>query len=214
MDRLTVFEKRILTGSAHEPRNPELVRRLLELLRRGQCVSLVGEGGSGKTTILRQLMNPDLMRSYGVPPETFVISGVTGEDTATATPDTFWTELLLPQMARSLAPVDTQLSRDIVSLPDEMGMVQLAVGEIFFRIQKKSLRALIVWDDFDWVRENPALGLGFFAFLRSLAMTWQVTYLISGNEPIQRTLAWNARTSPFDNIFDIYTLSLGAGTKA
>ncbi len=214
MDGLTHFEKRFSSLSTYEQRNPELVRRLLELLCRGQSVSLVGEGGSGKTTILRQLLDKEFMQRSGVKSESFLIAGVIGEDIVAATPETFWTELLLPQLSRLLQPVDSKLSQQVLSLPDEMGMVRLAVGEIFFRIQQKGLRALIVWDDFDWVRENSSLDLSFFGFLRSLAMLWEVTYLVSGNEPIQRTLAWNAKTSPFDNIFDSYTLSLGASTNA
>src|SRR5712691_13119157 len=98
---MSYFVDRLRTETVPPEDRHSMVDRVVHLLEKGGSVAIIAEGGAGKTTLLRQVLHPGLMKQYGVDPDRFLVAGVTGEDILGRSVASFWTDLILPDLAES-----------------------------------------------------------------------------------------------------------------
>jgi hypothetical protein len=158
-------------------------RAVLAHLSGGQCISLVGPLGSGKTSFLNYVSDPGVSARYGLRPDASLFVRLEGRDLAgcdqAACLERF-AERILTQAERA----SPALARQMRAALGGKSRGHLALRTLFRIVCDDGRQPVVLLDDFDDLATNPRLENSFFAALRSLATGCQVSYLIASRQPL------------------------------
>jgi serine/threonine-protein kinase len=115
------------------------------------------------------------------------------------TPDKFLQALT--QAFRSEYPgLFASLNSLVPKLPDVSNYDQFR--EMIQHLMSEGLSVIGFFDDFDVITKNPDFPLTFFAFMRSMANAYDVAYVTTSSETLQKLcVSKDVEESPFFNIF-------------
>ncbi|MBI5490997.1 MAG: protein kinase [Deltaproteobacteria bacterium] len=161
-----------------------------------QSFSLVGDRRIGKSSLLHQLQNPDVLRTNV--PETVVGSlRLRYHDFQSGAPsdEPAFLEFLCRHVAAALgAPAAPAPSRECLL-------------DLLRQLDAAGLRLALLWDEFEVVTRHRGLGLETYAFLRSLAQNHRLAFITASGRDL-RTVCHSAQVadSPFFNVFQTLRL--------
>ena len=151
------------------------IARLFTLLQTGQSISLIGPESIGKSSLLFHLARPDIYTAHGFAPDQICFVYLDGDGCRALAPPILYTviaeKLYAALGAANLHIEELPLTETVVTLRQ----LEQAIG----RITAGGIRLILLVDGFDALSANPRLDLDFFAGLRSLAMQYDVTYVIA-----------------------------------
>jgi hypothetical protein len=159
------------------------VRFILEYVRNGQCISLVGPRGCGKTSLLNYVSDPGVCASHGLRPGSVLFVRLEGRELADydqAACLGLFTERIIEQADEADAGLGEQLQ-------DALGgrnRGHLGLRTLFRVLRDYGKQPVVALDDFDDLAQNARLEDSFFAALRSLATGCQVSYLVASLQPL------------------------------
>jgi len=160
---------------------------------RPQCISIIGEKSIGKSSLLNYLSHPKIKENLLSDPPRYLFGCLHLKRQPIGAPDEF-----LKKLTDSLR----EGHPDIPEVSDYNSF-----RELIQHLDKEKLSLVAFFDDFDMVTQNPDFPLTFFSFLRSMANTYNVAYVTSSSESLQRLcVSKDVEESPFFNIFTNITL--------
>ena len=158
-------------------------RSVLGYVQMGQCVSLVGPPGSGKTSFLNYVSDPGVRSRYGLRPGASLFVRLEGRNLAgcdqAACLDHF-AQCVVAQAEAVSPPLAGQL-RDALG---GTSRGHLGLRTLFRTVCDDGRQPVVLLDDFDAIAHNAQLEDSFFAALRSLATGCQVSYVIASQQPL------------------------------
>jgi len=164
----------------------------LQMVKRGQSVSVIGPRRIGKTSLLFHLSDAEVRVKYGLVPEWSSFVYIDG------------------QMLGGLCRLDilrlllhetiAQTSRERIDIPSIVGDRSF---ELTVRKWAKTGKQLVyLIDEFECLGKNPNLDTDFFSFLRSLAARFNVAYITASQVPLLALSDKGGQlSSPFFNFF-------------
>ena len=164
-----------------------------------ESTSVVGERRIGKTSLLKHLANPQVAEELGLLPDEYVVVYVDFQGCVSITSVRFWSRILR-QVARRLA------DDELVAMAKELGrrdeIDQFDLEDLFFEIEDRGLKLVLLMDEFEYVTRNKNFGLDFFAGLRALAIHFPLSIITATREPlVDLCHSASIQGSPFFNIF-------------
>jgi serine/threonine-protein kinase len=160
---------------------------------RPQSVSVVGEPLMGKSSLLNILTHPETKHRNLPDPSKSVFGLLHLRDRDDWTPDGFFQALT--QALRSEHP----------DLPEVSDYDRFR--EVIRHLASEGFSVIAFFDDFDVITQNPNFPLTFFSFMRSMANTYNVAYITTSSQPLQRLCVLkDVEESPFFNIFTTISL--------
>ena len=164
--------------------------------------SIVGERRVGKTSLLRVMAHPDVVRAQGLDPDRYIFVYndllMVGEST---TPLQLWLRLLRT-IRRQIQDPDPEMN-DIIADMRSSGMVDnYLLADFFDLLSDMGIHVVLLLDEFETITYNANFGPDFFGGLRSLAIHHDLALITSSRlELIDLCHSDEVRTSPFFNIF-------------
>jgi tRNA A-37 threonylcarbamoyl transferase component Bud32 len=158
---------------------------------RPQSISIVGERRIGKSSLLNYVNHPQVRDRYLDQPDAYIFAFIDLQQKRRITPAEFFKELF-------------------VLLAKETGDESLTAQEPTFdavraqleRFRRRSLKLIVLLDEFDAITTNRAFDLEFYSFLRSIANNYDVAYVTSSARDLQELCHTQLiADSPFFNIF-------------
>ena len=167
------------------------VRRILEMLGKGQSVSVIGPRKIGKTSLLFQISRSEVLQQYGFDLARCLLVYFNCEVLGRLKLEEFYA-LILKEVAGPAAQMGCQIA-------DPGRPVSFLEFESAFRkVSARKLRLALLLDEFEVLGEHQAWGAELLSGLRALATKFDVAYLTVS----QRQLAaFTRQRSPFFNIF-------------
>jgi serine/threonine protein kinase len=164
--------------------------------------SIVGERRVGKTSLLRVMAHPDVVRAHGLDPEKYIFVyndlGMVGEST---TPLQLWLRLLRT-IRRQVQDPDPELNDIIADLRSSGQIDNYLLADFFDLLSDVGLSVVLLLDEFETITYNENFGPDFFGVLRSLAIHHDLALITSSRqELVDLCHSDEVRTSPFFNIF-------------
>jgi serine/threonine-protein kinase len=158
---------------------------------RPQSVSIVGDIKIGKTSLLSYLAHEKVKYSMLNNPEEYIFLYIPCRTDSQLTLRTFTG--LLYHMTRKYSE-----NSDQESLQLEYNYFKRLVENL----HKQNKKIILFLDDFNLITLNPAFPLEFFSFLRSLANNYNLAYITTSYEDLQKLcVSKDIEESPFFNIF-------------
>lgn len=155
---------------------------------RPQSVSIIGEKAVGKSSLLNILVHSDTKRQLLSEPDRYLFGNIHLRERDDWTPD---------QFLRALTGMLRAAHTDLPEASDYDGFRALIQ-----HLDSGHLSLIAFFDDFDVITQSPDFPLTFFAFLRSMANTYNVAYVTSSSQSLQRLcVSKDVEESPFFNIF-------------
>jgi DNA-binding winged helix-turn-helix (wHTH) protein len=168
------------------------VRRALEMLSRGQSVSVTGPRKIGKTSLLFQISRADVMQQHGLDPARYLLVYFNCEGLGNLKLEEFYT--------LALGEVVSQATRRgyHFTVPERPISYQEFGNALRKAFDQKLILALLL-DEFELLSKNSNLGTELLSGLRALATRFDISYLTVSH----RSLAEFTKEdhSPFFNIF-------------
>ncbi len=180
--------------------NNEFYNRTSEIMRissrvaadRPQSVSIVGEPGIGKTSLLNWLCDPTSQAEYLDEPDSYVMLLLSLEKNSPENPEAFFG---LVQTALDAADRGSMK-------PNYDGF-----NDLVKRLMQEKKKLVLFCDDFGAVTQHQDFPLDFFSFMRSLANSHDVGYVTTSSGPLQKLChTQDIEESPFFNIFTTVNL--------
>jgi len=164
-----------------------------------ESTSVVGERRIGKTSLLKHLANPQVAEQLGLAPDEYVMVYVDFQGCVNITPVRFWSRIL-NRAARRLA------DDELIAMSKEIGsrdqIDQFDLEDLFFEIEDRGLKMVLLMDEFEYVTRNENFGLDFFAGLRALAIHFPLSLVTATREAlVDLCHSASIQGSPFFNIF-------------
>jgi len=160
---------------------------------RPQSISIVGERKIGKSSLLNMLSNQETKSQFLPEPNKYIFGHLRLRERNDWKPDEF---------LRSLTDTMRNTHPD---LPDGANYDEFR--SMIQHLDAEHISIIAFFDDFDVITQDPGFPLTFFSFLRSIANTFNVAYITSSSEPLQRLcVSKDLKESPFFNIFTNITL--------
>jgi hypothetical protein len=159
---------------------------------RPQSVSIVGDTRIGKSSLLTFLAHEETRKQYLSNPDDYIY-------------------LYIP--CRNIQPVTLEnFTRILFSLSEPYATSREESGHNKFNynyykhlvesLHKQGKKIILFLDDFNLITLNPAFPLEFFSFLRSLANNYNIAYVTTSYEDLQKLcVSKDIEESPFFNIF-------------
>ena len=159
---------------------------------RPQSVSIVGEPGIGKTSLLNWLCDPVSQEKYLDNPESYVtlLLGLGSEPPEN--PDVFFAQVRAALESSNKGTMEPSYDgfNDLVKL-----------------LMQEERKLVLFCDDFGVVTQHPNFPLDFFSFMRSLANSNDLGYVTTSSAPLQKLChTQDIEESPFFNIFTTVNL--------
>jgi len=173
--------------------------RVLQMVKRGQSVSVIGPRRIGKTSLLFHLSDPEVRVEYGLAPEQSLFICIDGQTLGSLSRSDIL-RLLLQETA-------AQISRERMDIPPVVDdrLFEQAVREW----AKPGQQLVYLIDAFECLGKNRNLGADFFSFLRSLAVRFSVAYITASQVPLIALSDQGGHlSSPFFNLFALIHLGL------
>lgn len=167
-------------------------RRALNLLRKGQSVSVIGPPGIGKTAFLRHLTAA--VKQVGACLGTY-------SDGATMT--SLPADKIYHRLSHSIQNAVEMGSPDTAHPTPPYKALQRTVRQL----TNQGLTVAVCIDNFDRLVAGAALNDDFFSGLRALAMRFDATFVTASCEPLAK-LAGRTPSPPFLSLFLPLTLGL------
>jgi DNA-binding winged helix-turn-helix (wHTH) protein len=167
-------------------------KRILEMLSRGQSVSVTGPRKIGKTSLLFHISRPEVMQRHGLDPARHLIVYFTCEGLGNLGLEEFYT-LILEEVASRAAQQGHHfvVPERPISYQEFERALHKALGQ--------RLRLALILDEFELLSKNSNLGSEFLSGLRALATKLDIAYLTVSRRPLATFTRGDH--SPFFNIF-------------
>jgi serine/threonine-protein kinase len=159
---------------------------------RPQSVSIVGDIKTGKSSLLWYLADENTKKELLNNPEDYIYLRVSCREEKQLSLENFTGTLY--RMTREYAP-DSEV-------PDDNQFKYNYFKKMVESLHKQNKKIIIFFDDFNLVTQNQAFPLEFFSFLRSLANNYNLAYVTTSYEDLQKLcVSKDIEESPFFNIF-------------
>lgn len=175
------------------------VGRALDLLRRGQSLSVIGQRRIGKTSFLNHVSHPEILVRHGLRPEKFLFALVDCQELASRSQN--------ENYARIVEAIEERLPvTGPASLPEMVGARSAGyetLRQIVRHLHRVDVQVVVVFDEFEYMTRNAGLDASFFPSLRSLTAVHNVAFVTATRVPLVR-LGYARTTdvgSPFFNYF-------------
>jgi CHAT domain-containing protein len=180
------------------------VRTALSQLRKVQSVSLVGPRRIGKTSMLRYISDPLMLKKRGIDPAPFIFVPIDCQQLSNYSRDQLL-QLMLNQARVSINKAGFQV--DIASYSS---MSFSDFSDVLSILTQSGRKLIFLFDEFEYLGQNKNLDPGFFAGLRGIANNLDVAYVTaSGSTLLKLTYAdHDVLGSPFFNIFSTIRIGL------
>ena len=155
---------------------------------RPQSISIIGEKSMGKSSLLNTLTHPDTRAEYLSKPDAYLFGLIRLRERDDWTPNQF------------IQSFTTAVRKRHADVPEASAYDGFRA--LIQHLDSEGLSLIGFFDDFDVITQNPDFPLTFFSFLRSMANTYNVAYVTSSSESLQRLcVSKDVEESPFFNIF-------------
>jgi DNA-binding winged helix-turn-helix (wHTH) protein len=197
----------------------KLLSRLMPSLRAGECCSLVGLSGVGKSNLVRFLRRRDVQSTYWKTDTSWVVLIDThGLVFVEHTIEYIVAELMVHRLIMEIE--SRGLSSEVVAWANDLHARLIAQPSAHMALrylerlcgrlcEGNSIQLIFVFDQFEdlW----RAADAHFFLNLRSLRdqFKYQIVYLVITREPLQRSRADHQTTEAFWELFDTHVYALG-----
>jgi AAA+ ATPase superfamily predicted ATPase len=183
-------------------------RQVLQSLRNGQSVSIVGPPKCGKTSLLNYVADIDVFQRHALRAGEYIfvhidVLSVRGKSLADVEQDVCFFRLreeITRQVKESNVTVGTKLekaTRQVGSRTAYFGLTTL-----FRTAFENGLKPIVVLDNFDSLAKNTRLSGSFFDALRAFAMGYYgMAYLVASRRRLHELEKIRAEASPLFNIF-------------
>jgi len=153
----------------------------------------------GKTALVRHVTSAAILNPRQAPSESLIPIWLDNETLSQVGALDFYVKLV-QELQHVEAEVATISSSELASFRDVRRWAR--------QVRRSGARLVIVLDDFENLARNPLLDAEFFGSLRSLATSFDVTYLTASCVPLSDLAYADPRMigSPFFNIFHKVTL--------
>jgi Novel STAND NTPase 2 len=188
------------------------IGQILDLLRNGQNVALVGQRRIGKTSLLFHIADPVVFEAHGLHRGEHLFVYLDGTELGHLNPDEVL-GLLLDQLVASLPHAGQSLG---LRQPPASGLSYRSFREAILKVTEAGLKPIYLLDEFEALADNPYLGPRFFSGLRALSSQSDLSFVTASRESLLRLTYANAETlsSPFFNTFANLYLGLYAASEA
>ncbi len=169
------------------------VTRIYERIKavRPQSISIVGVRRIGKSSLLKALHHVANRRKHLPNPEEYVFVFVDLQAKRNVEPGELFRYIYGELQREYRGHLKLNVSTDYDGLQQ---IVQI--------YHDAGLKLVFLWDEFESVTRNPKIGPEFYAYFRSLANNYNVAYITSSSDQLQRLChAKEISDSPFFNIF-------------
>ncbi len=158
---------------------------------RPQSVSIVGDLKIGKSSLLSYLAHETIKREILTKPDDYIFLFIPCRTDNQLTLGTFTGTIY--RMTRKYTEKSSEES------------IQLEYNyfkRLVENLHKQNKKIILFLDDFNLITLNPAFPLEFFSFLRSLANNYNLAYITTSYEDLQKLcISKDIEESPFFNIF-------------
>jgi len=158
---------------------------------RPQSVSIVGDLKIGKSSLLSYLAHETIKREILTKPDDYIFLFIPCRTDNQLTLGTFTGTIY--RMTRKYTEKSSEKS------------IQLEYNyfkHLVENLHKQNKKIILFLDDFNLITLNPAFPLEFFSFLRSLANNYNLAYITTSYEDLQKLcISKDIEESPFFNIF-------------
>ena len=175
------------------------VREILGFLRSGQCVSVIGPGKIGKTSLLNHLSHPRVLEEHGLARSEHLFIYVDCRELADKG-RAQWFSYLEAQLRQQVAQGSGVIVGHIGSCDD--------LSRVCEALKRRGMKVLVfMLDTFESLISNDQFDFDFFVNLRSLNTNSPVAFWTASGESIgelaRKYLGGDPHgdTSPFSNIF-------------
>jgi DNA-binding winged helix-turn-helix (wHTH) protein len=180
------------------------IKRTLEMLGKGQSVSIIGPRKIGKTSLLFHISHPEVVRQYGLDPARHLVVYFNCEGLGNLKLEEFYT-LVLEEVASRAAQQGYQLL--VPECPISYQEFERTLRKAF----DQKLKLALLLDEFELLSKNRNLGMEFLSGLRALATKFGIAYLTVSQHALS---AFTEYHSPFFNIFLPLKLGLFDGSES
>ena len=167
------------------------VKWVLEMLGKGQSVSITGPRKVGKTSLLFHISRPEVMQQHGVDPARYLFVYFDCEGLGSLKQEEFYA-LILEQIADRAAQQGYALAESGRSIS------YLEFERILRKACEHGFKVALLLDEFELLGSGQDRGGEFLAGLRALATKFGIAYLTASQ---RRLAAFTGQHSPFFNIF-------------
>jgi len=158
-------------------------RTILEYVRNGQCISLVGPAGIGKTSLLYHVSDPRIRTRWGLGPQVALFCRLEGKELA-GRDQAACLVWFVDQILVQAAAVDAALAARMRKAIEGRSGGHMGLRTLFRVLDGEGMQPVVTLDDFDDLARNAQLEDSFFAALRSLATGCQVSYVVASLKPL------------------------------
>ena len=158
---------------------------------RPQSVSIVGDAKIGKSSLLHYLLHERIKGQMLTHPDDYIFLYIPCRTDNQLTLNTFTSTIF--RMTREYSENSNNANIQI-----EYNYFKHLVENL----HKQNKKIILFLDDFNLITLNPAFPLEFFSFLRSLANNFNLAYITTSYEDLQKLcVSKDIEESPFFNIF-------------
>jgi DNA-binding response OmpR family regulator len=168
------------------------VKRALEMLGKGQCVSITGPRKIGKTSVLFQVSRPEVIQQHGLDPASHLVVYFNCEGLGSLKLEEFYA-LVLEEVAGRAAKQGHHLAHP------ERPISFLEFERVLRNAFDQELNLTLLLDEFELLGENRDLATDLLSGLRSLATKFDIAYVTSSQRQIAAFTG--QQHSPFFNVF-------------
>jgi len=166
-------------------------KQILEMLGKGQSISVVGPRKIGKTSLLFHIARPEVAHQHGLDPARQLIVYFNCEGLENLVLNEFYT-LVLEEVTRQAAQQGHRLTSP------EHPISFLGFESVLRETFDQKLKLALLLDEFELLNRNPNLGAELLSGLRALATKFDTAYVTASRRPLA---AFTKNLSPFFNIF-------------
>lgn len=164
-----------------------------------ESTSIVGERRMGKTSLLNYISHPQAAPTLGLSQDKYVMVVIDLQGLADITPTRFW-QRVLGKMERRLDDFELIKYVGQVGAQEEIELFDLE--DLFHLVEDKGLKVVLLFDEFEYITQNPNFDTNFFAGLRALAIHYPLALITSTRRELVDLCHSNEiKGSPFFNIF-------------
>ncbi|MFZ5915484.1 MAG: AAA-like domain-containing protein [Chloroflexota bacterium] len=180
---------------------------VLQSLRNGQCVSIVGPPKRGKTSFLNYIADIDVFQRYAlrVGEHIFVridVKSVQGLSLADVEQETCFF-CLRGEIIQQVKESNITLAQKLEQATEQVRLHTAYFGltTLFRTAFENGLKPIVVLDNFDSLAMNTRLSENFFTALRAFATSHYMAYLIASQHPIHELEKVRIEASPLFSDF-------------